>query len=397
MKISHLKAGGHSNRVFGLDMLRAFAILCVVYEHSYYMTNRAIPEAIYNLPVFDGVTMFFVLSGFLIGRILLRSFVNEDFTGKTLLEFWVRRWCRTLPNYFLVLIILIAVIYMNGSPLPDDLFQYFIFMQNFASPHPKFYSEAWSLTIEEWFYMITPILFYISAKLWKVERCNLVLLWIAAIICTDTVFRMYRFEHYHYLTMVDWDMALRKQVVTRLDSLMFGVLGAYVSLYRVDLWGKGNSYLLFMIGISILLFDKFIYYNIHSIFYVAYFRLTLSSIGTLLLLPKLSSFKREGGWIVNIITWISLVSYSMYLLNFTPIQKILIPAVMHELAFINLGFEQHIFLTKYILFWFFTFACSFLLYQYFERPMTTLRDRFHIQGQPVLTAFTNNQMLTNAK
>ena len=113
MKDSRIQA--HHNRVFGLDLLRAYAILCVVYGHSYFLTSRTIPEEIFFIPVFDGVTLFFVLSGFLIGRILIRTITNRDFNANMLAEFWIRRWFRTLPNYMLVLTILVAVNFHHGQ------------------------------------------------------------------------------------------------------------------------------------------------------------------------------------------------------------------------------------------------------------------------------------------
>ena len=149
-------------RVFGLDLLRAFAILCVVYSHGSFLLGDApvIPRDLYMIPVFDGVGMFFVLSGFLIGRILLRTVAHEDSDGRMLVRFWVWRWFRTLPNYYLVLIVLVAVTWSLSAPLvplPDHLARYFTFMQNLAWPHPEFFGEAWSLAVEEWFYLCIPI------------------------------------------------------------------------------------------------------------------------------------------------------------------------------------------------------------------------------------------------
>ena len=51
----------------------------------------------------DGVTIFFVLSGFLIGRILIRTF-GAGASVSSLTTFWVRRWFRTLPAYFVTLL-----------------------------------------------------------------------------------------------------------------------------------------------------------------------------------------------------------------------------------------------------------------------------------------------------
>lgn len=115
----------HQSRVFGLDVLRAFAILCVVYGHGYAVTDQSIPHDIYHIPVFDGVAIFFVLSGFLIGRILLRTITHNNFDRKMLTEFWIRRWFRTVPNYMLVLSLLVLTTYLSGASLPDNIIQFF--------------------------------------------------------------------------------------------------------------------------------------------------------------------------------------------------------------------------------------------------------------------------------
>jgi peptidoglycan/LPS O-acetylase OafA/YrhL len=377
---------GHNNRIFGLDLLRAFAILCVVYGHGYSLINYAIPSEIYKLPVFDGVTMFFVLSGFLIGRILIRTINKEDFNGKMLAEFWIRRWFRTIPNYFLVLLFLVMANYFSKQPQPDHLIRYFFFSQNIASPHPDFFSEAWSLTVEEWFYLCIPIPLYLSTKQNKINRRSLILFWIAVVILSVTAFRFYRVYHFDYLTVGDWGISLRKQVITRLDSLMFGVLGAYISLYNPDFWNKAANKR-FVIGVLLLLCDKFFFYFAPNMFYLNYFKLSLDAVGTLLMLPRLSSTKGNSGWFVSTVTFISLISYSMYLLNLTPVQGVILPLVMLKLTHLYPNLNQHIILTQYIMYWIITLTCSFLLYRYFERPMTDLRDYYRICDQSKITAF----------
>lgn len=374
-----------ANRVFGLDLLRALAIICVVYQHGYFLVEKQFSQPAYLSLVLDGVTMFFVLSGFLIGRILLRTFTREDFGVRTLVEFWLRRWFRTLPNYFLVLTLIALYIYLQGWQQSRDLALYFIFSQNIASPHPAFFQEAWSLTIEEWFYLCTPIPIYLACRLRDLDRRKLILAWIVSVIVAVTLFRLYRAAH-GFASLDDWDSSLRRQVVTRLDSLMYGVLGAYLSIYHAPPWNRHAKSAL-LAGCILLLADKAGRDIFLNKTYIDYFNLTLSPIGALLLLPFLSSWKRDKGVLVGTITFISLVSYSMYLLNYTPFRMIAYPRISSMLTAACGDCSRNPALL-YVVYWMVVIAASGLLYRYFERPMTALRDRWHMRGQSAIKAYT---------
>ena len=340
-----------NKRIFGLDLLRTSAIFFVVYHHGYAVIKNTslgnlIPEKVYSAPVFDGVSIFFVLSGFLIGRILLRTVLNENFNGRMLIEFWIRRWFRTLPNYLLVLSFLVIHSYIFDPQFENRTFQlyhYYTFTQNLASPHPIFFNEAWSLSVEEWFYLSIPIPLYFSTKIYNIDIRKIILFLIFSVIVFTTLYRFYHVHDVGYsaVEFYFWDLNLRKEVVTRLDSLMFGVLGAYVSIFYKDLWAKIATPAV-VIGLGLLLFDRAKSVIFHDImFYVNYFSLTVTAVGTLLLLPKLSSWKVNSGFFVDIITFVSLISYSMYLLNLTPVQEIILPFVMSNVMSYLWSFEAY--------------------------------------------------------
>ena len=372
------------NRVYGLDVLRALAILFVVYGHGYNLISGDVSLTLYLLPNLDGVTIFFVLSGFLIGRILLRTVAKHDFDGRMLVQFWIRRWFRTLPNYFAVLIFLVIAFSLLGSPQPEGLIRYFFFAQNVAWPQPAFFVEAWSLSIEEWFYLCIPIPLYLSTKIPNVDKRKLMLFWISAVIVLVTVFRIYRVQHFGYSTIGDWDEELRKQVVTRMDSLMFGVLGAYLSLYEAALW-RSVAKPAFLVGIALMVADKALSVA-ENIAYLNYLGLTVGAVATLLLLPALSAWRDSTGRVTSAITLISVISYSMYLLHLAPVQGVILPLVTRTVAPIcSVCSQNH--LLQYAMYWVVTLACSFLLYRYFERPTTMLRERWHLRNKAAVTAF----------
>ena len=148
------------NRLPALDTLRALAILWVFAYHSIYLIKPADPQSLmFKLAHFGnaGVDLFFVLSGYLIARIVLSELRPAG--RLDLGRFWWRRWMRTLPAYYVMLAVTIAV----GSLSPErwswgELPSYLAFIQNYSPRWPSIrFSWSWSLCVEEWFYLILPI------------------------------------------------------------------------------------------------------------------------------------------------------------------------------------------------------------------------------------------------
>lgn len=302
--------------------------------------------------------------------------MTKDFNRKMYLDFLVRRWCRTMPNYFLVLVLLILSYSLMGKLPGYSLAPYFVFSQNLFSPHPGFFPEAWSLAVEEWFYLLVPIPLYIATKFSKVDRKKLIVCLIFLVIIATTAFRIYKAYEYDYASIRAWDLHLRKQVFTRLDGLMYGVAGAYFSLFHSENWKKYSKPLL-CFGLILIIFDKILHTNIA---YLNYLNITIVSLATLCLLPYLSGWQRNEDVVTRIVTFTSVISYSMYLLNLTFVQSVLIPVV--ELQCSNCLTPS---LVTYALYWVVTLACSTLLYYCFERHATKIRDMISYSEKPTNT------------
>ena len=136
-------------RVFGLDVARAVAIFLVLVAHLVHEVEYI---------GFYGVELFFALSGFLIGGILLESYKKADrFNISLLINFWLRRWWRTLPNYYLFICIFLICHGLKGYfPSYEQLLRFVTFTQC-TGGNQFFFSVSWSLCIEEWFYLLFPI------------------------------------------------------------------------------------------------------------------------------------------------------------------------------------------------------------------------------------------------
>ncbi|MGL4255912.1 MAG: acyltransferase family protein, partial [Microbacterium sp.] len=148
-------------RFAGLDGLRAVAVVLVVVYHLF--PPALVPGG------FVGVDVFFVISGFLITSLLLRE---TDATGRIRLgAFWVRRARRLLPALVLVVTVCATLAWLIGGDVLMRLGAQVVgaatFSYNwlsiaadtgyFAGGTPELFRNFWSLSVEEQFYLVWPI------------------------------------------------------------------------------------------------------------------------------------------------------------------------------------------------------------------------------------------------
>lgn len=142
-----------------LDGLRAVSILLVITAHA--------TDPLYDrLHGATGVTIFFVISGYLISTLLLRE---EERRGHARIKaFYIRRAFRILPLYYLTLagyVVLIGVLHLQGgaSSLWHSL-PWYLTYQNDLVPHGAgVFNHSWSLAVEEKYYFLWPLMFAIPA------------------------------------------------------------------------------------------------------------------------------------------------------------------------------------------------------------------------------------------
>ncbi|MCR6641141.1 MAG: acyltransferase [Sporocytophaga sp.] len=369
-----------ASRVYGLDILRAIAIIFVLEEHG----NDFLYEAFsIKAPHLDGVKLFFVLSGFLIGQILIKT-LHTGLSMKDLYAFWIRRWFRTLPNYYLILILLVGL----NILLPvfkGSYTSFFFFCQNLIYPQQRFFLESWSLAVEEWFYILFPVTLYLSNKAFPSRHKISLLTSIGIFIIGAVLVRIYKESYLDIQMFKDWDVEFRKVVFTRLDNIVFGVLGAFFSTYYHSLWVKHKLPLLIS-GILLLLGDRiyFLFITNHIISFGWYSNIisfTLGSVATLALLPFLSEIKTGKGILYRFLTYVSITSYSIYMVNLSLVRFRVIPYSNEWL--LKFGLDSYISYIDVVLYWVYTIVLSLLLYHFFEKPMTSLRDKWYIKkSQP---------------
>ena len=343
---SGFRIGSSPNRNFGLDILRAAAILMVLFSHFYLQAEFL---------GFYGVELFFALSGFLIGGILLKPLTKgERFGWHALSTFWVRRWFRTLPNYYWFLLL-----YFIFLPPTDKnrLWSFAVFFQNFAWPIQPFATHTWSLTIEEWFYVLFPLVFLaLSAS--APTRDTRLRRFLYATIVFLILPTVLRFTEPLWISQPD----ARMIVVCRLDAIMWGVLLAYLQITG-QAWPQLRKWWpLGVVGLAIsgwLLSAHRYYYDALAFFVIAP--------SFTLMLPAFEKVKHTTTIFGLVIEKLSMWSYSIYLCH-----MLVYLTAMQVLDYEHAGTLARIGIK--ILSLTVAVVLSALNYRWFELPLTNMRD-----------------------
>ena len=160
-----------------LDGLRGIAIILVLLHHlTIYRPTRGIDEWIATVPLvgWSGVDLFFVLSGFLITGILIDARGSKRYFT----SFYARRTLRIFPLYYLVVFVALILVPLSQTlhrvlvgPYPDPPhLPYWLYYTNFSIAERGlvhgWLDIAWSLAIEEQFYIVWAVLVFICLPRW---------------------------------------------------------------------------------------------------------------------------------------------------------------------------------------------------------------------------------------
>ena len=294
-----------------LDALRAFAVILVIISHwfsSDHFLNR------YSSNGSLGVTLFFVLSGFLITSILLRS---KDLIAKGLpmpqafKVFYIRRILRISPVYYFLIFILLI---FAPTLIKDSFFWHLSYFTNiffwlkgiFSGP----LSHFWSLAVEEQFYLVCPAFIFFIPKRFLIKSFLFG-------ICIGISFR-------YFMVFPGNDMG-RILMPGSIDSFCIGALFAYGRLNDSALINKYLTKIPFSLTIAFL----FVFF-VHTIFFnslpanirsALYFFLISLSFGVIIDKAAGNSDNILFNSILNnrLLIYIGKISYGLYLyLNFIP-------------------------------------------------------------------------------
>ena len=292
-------------RISELDGLRGVAALIVVVSHFF----GEVPHGNRFLTFgWLGVDVFFVLSGFLIGSIILEQHTQPRFFN----TFYMRRVARIVPVYFVVCVVtLVLASVLRGHAWSDHPFSpvvYAVFGSNITMSiwggGGEWLRPAWTLAVEEQFYLLLPLLIVLTPK--RLLMPVLITLWVSA-----TVFRAAICD--------SQPLAAFSLLPGRMDLLLGGVITAYVNR-RFDV----SHYLVAMRAIppvAMVLLVSAVLLSPYRFFIV--FSPTFASIGVACFLLAIVNGAPEGlRFRSPVLRYFGRISYALYLVH-QPISGVL--------------------------------------------------------------------------
>jgi peptidoglycan/LPS O-acetylase OafA/YrhL len=366
-----------------LDGLRVIAVVVVVQIHVTVQLARSgirSPSSSWFswMDLMFAMDFFFFLSGFLIGSMLLA----ETRTGRSssVGRFYLRRTFRIMPPYFVVLSVLALVTTLNSAQRAN-LWKEFIYLTNYVPPIPDnvVMPWAWSLALEEHFYLLVPLLVGVVRILPSraAAIALLAILWAVA--------PLLRFYVYFQSTGWNWlNMAtvFFVQSHLRFDILVAGILTACLQRYYASDIAERlerSSQRLLLIGVSALAFALLIFtgkvqrdhpmYNLFcwgTITSVAYTPLVLLVLNRKNALAVALSHRAFA--------YISALAYGIYLVHVSVIEAFVVPLTKRVASRQSLSYTL-LWLVAVFLALLLASAVSYVLHLLVQKPMLRLRDR----------------------
>lgn len=348
-----------------LDALRFFLAFCVLIFHLPALSkNQGLPY--FNaLPIFnrgyEAVCMFFVLSGFLIIRIIYRNKKQENFSIK---KFYIRRVLRIFPLYFLVVVFgflfyqfilpMLNIPFINNYDLIDGVLLTTFFLPNvFAFKYEPggILEVLWSIGIEEQFYLIiAPILYVLNRKY----------ILITLLLITAMYFVIY---HSSY-------MAILRTYFFVYFFLLFGGITAILEAHKKLEFLK--KHIIFPILIFVLTLLYF-FTNVLSFSSVLFYNLFTSILFGLFI--HTISFNHQNILVKNkLINYLGKISYGIYLYHVIVLNIVVF--VFVKLKPLNVFNDIMIIIAVNILTLGLTILMAHISYKHYEKPFLKLKSKF---------------------
>ena len=378
----------------GLNELRAFSALAVIFHHIELFKSRDHISSLFEFSFFsyfigtvgkNGVHLFFVLSGFLITYLLLKE--KEKYKTILFKKFFLRRIFRIWPLYYLIVLIgfilipFLAHTFAIFERVPyyyelisnsknysfNAVLLYILILPNIALSYDFLIagcSQAWSIGVEEQFYILWPLLVFVFSRR--------IIVWVFTILLLFFIFS-YAFIQPDSFHLLSKDATFAEMLLPRIYALIkifpfefmtIGAIGGYLYAYykeKIEEFSKSKFLYLIVLG--------FVFFFLFFLLDFVYFQgLTL---GFLFLFLILITISEENSIVFRNkpLSYLGKISYGIYMYH---------PFVMFLVfPFANSYFKDC--LLEYNLFvYFFVFSITILLshlsYKYFESVFIKIKD-----------------------
>ena len=357
-----------SRRISGLDGLRGIAVLFVLMEHGAYSLFRLDwPPTPYIGNGALGVSIFFVLSGYLIYELSAREFEKTGvFNWKA---FYLRRILRIFPCFYAYLIV---VLILAGLGLLTLTRPVFLSVATFSLNYRHVWDHStelynyyvighyWTLALEEQFYLTWPLLMFLLA------RKRLLPLMAAVIILAPFI------RTFCYFVTPGSRAQIGMMFHTGFDSIAMGVLLG--ELWRRPVWKArlqnlaGNPWVLGGAIVFLVLLDPALFLHIRGSYSITIGKTLELICVAIIIIAAASASSPTLSAVLNWrpLTYIGVLSYSLYVWN---------PLFLnHEMHWVINAFPLN-FITL--------FAAAAFSYYLIERPVLRLKDRLRVRATPI--------------
>ena len=344
-----------------LDGVRGFAVLMVMFFHYNLVSYDTIFNGLSSIMKFGqtGVTLFFVLSGFLITRILIKA----KQAGNYFKNFYIRRTLRIFPLYYFYLLITYFIFpFFNIGKFCslNEQLPFYLFYQNFSltfnwpNSGPNHY---WSLAVEEHFYLFWPLIMYV----FSIKNCfNILFVLVIIAVLTRWILLINGYGDFYF-------------TFCRMDAI---AIGCYIALveYESDFcitinWSR--HFFVFLVAISIFIYlwinfkeksNMYIQIVKDIPYYYSYYLLLM-----LIVAKETSIIQNKIKFIFNnkFLVFSGKISFSLY--------------VYHVVCYMIIGKLEirNIFISLICCF-ILSYIVATISYYYFEMPFLKLKKKFSI-------------------
>lgn len=346
-----------------LDGLRFYAVLMVMIAH--WLQWHWHDEFLLSLPFSNGVILFFVLSGFLITRILLENrkkyILNKREMRNLYLNFYIRRSLRIFPLYYAVIIGLTILDYKNSVDIFPWLLTYTVnIYQAITNTLVDDFSHFWSLAVEEQFYLFWPFLILLKGSF---RRSKLFLILILFSIFSRFIF---------YALSANW-MWISYFTLNCLYSFGFGAIMAYWIVEKKSIVNLLIRRWVLPASFSLYAILYIVQYKFNLEWYRHVFEeVVFASLAALIILKASSNgFKGIFKFLLEnkFVVYSGVISYGLYVFH------LFIPQLgYYVFTFLDIKVENGYLL--FPIYYFLTLLVATISWFLFEKPINDLKSRF---------------------